>query len=132
MQRGCPGNILIKDQKLDCQGDLRKKRFGSPGENLDGKPWDGIHLRGRLGSRHYTNSMANIFAVSFPGIKINWSANQSGDDNFHKTCPQTTYQGRHFVSTRSANQGNYRQRKLNNYQRNNGEEFSSHPGVGQS
>ena len=126
MQKGCPANISIQDQKLDCQGELRDKRFGNPAEqNLNGKPWDGIHLRGKLGPRHYTNSMAKIFAYSFPRMKINWSANQSGDGNFHKSCAQASYQRRHFVSFRPADQGNYRQqRRVNNYQRSNGDDFS--------
>ena len=127
MQRGCPGNILIKDQKLDCQGDLRNKRFGNPAENLDGKPWDGIHLRGRLGSRHYTNSMANIFAVSFSDIQINWSANQSGESFSHNTCAQANYQRRHFTTSRTnrRNNGNYGQ---HNYQGSNTANGFSHQG----
>ena len=101
---------------------MRNKRFGNPAENLNGKPWDGIHLRGRLGSRHYTNSMANIFAVSFPNIQINWGANQLADVSTHNTCPQANYQRRHFTSSRSnrSNNGNYGKRgERSNYQGRN-------------
>ena len=81
---------------MDCYGELREKRFGNPGQiNQDVKPWDGVHLRGRLGPRHYTNSMAKIFAASCPGLLIDWTVNQSGDSNFHNTCPQSAYQRRH-------------------------------------
>ena len=123
---------MIKDQKLDCQGDLRSKRFGNPGEKMDGKPWDGIHLRGRLGSRHFTNSMANIFAASFPGIQINWSANQSGDSFSHNTCAQANYQRRHFTTSRTnrRNNGNYSQPNYQGSNTANG--FSQQGGAVQS
>ena len=66
-------------------------------------------------------------------MKIDWTANQSGDGNFHKSCAQASYQRRHFVSFRPADQGNYRQqRRVNNYQRSNGDDFSHQTGVGQS
>ena len=133
MQRGCPSNISIQDQKLDCQGDLRGKRFGNPGEpNNDGKPWDGIHLRGWLGSRHYTNSAAKIFANCFPAMKIDWTANQSGDGNYHKTCAQASYQRRQFGSFRPARQGNYRQHNQNNYYSRHTDGFSQQTTAGQS
>ena len=133
MQRGCPSNISIQDQKLDCQGELRGKRFGNPGEpNNDGKPWDGIHLRGWLGSRHYTNSVAKIFANCFPAMKIDWTANQSGDGNYHKTCAQASYQRRHFGSFRPARQGNYRQHNQNNYYSRHTDGFSQQTTAGQS
>ena len=90
MQRECPKNITIKDQKLDCQGDLRNKRFGSPdAPTYDGKPWDGIHMRGRLSSRHYTNSVSRIFAEQFPCLRVDWDAGKSCDLNYHNSCPQT-------------------------------------------
>ena len=131
MQKGCPGDIVIADQKLDCKGELRNKRFGNPDSNLDGKPWDGIHLRGKLGSRHYTNSMANIFAVSYPGLQINWGANQSADNNPHITCPQTNYQRRHFTTSRpnTRNNDSYGQRRgEHNYQGRNTASGFSHQG----
>ena len=31
LKSGCPKNIQIVDQQLDCQGPLREKRFGNPG-----------------------------------------------------------------------------------------------------
>ena len=96
MQKGCPKKMSIEDQRLDCQGELTEKRFGNPGQIFgDGKPWDGIHLRGRLGPRHYTNSMAKVFASSFPGLLIDWSANQSEGGRYHNTCPQSMYQRHH-------------------------------------
>ena len=42
MEKGCPTNISIEDQHLDCHGPLREKRFGNPASvGYDGKPWDG-------------------------------------------------------------------------------------------
>ena len=44
-ERGCPSNIVIADQKLQCDGNLRMQRYGDG--NLNN--YDGIH--------HYTRSM---------------------------------------------------------------------------
>ena len=139
MQKGCPGNISIQDQKLDCQGELRGKRFGNPVPHiLNGKPFDGIHLRGKLGSRHYTNSMARIFANCFPGIQINWRANQSRDSNYHNSCAQTNYQQGQSDSSqpRRPINGNYKQRNVGqNYNSWNGNyetDFSHQPHARQS
>ena len=91
MKSGCPANIQISDQKLDCQGPLREKRFGNPGLiGPDGKPWDGIHMRGRMAIRHYSNTMIRIIDELSPKKK----------DNFHQSCPQTIYQ-------QNSNDGNY-------------------------
>ena len=93
MQSGCPSNISIQDQKLDCYGELREKRYGNPDQVfMNGKPWGGVHLRGRLGARHYTISMVKVFAASFPGLLIDWNSNQSENSNFHKTCPKSAFQ----------------------------------------
>ena len=84
MQNGCPSNIIIVDQHLECQGPLREKRFGNPAfRGYDGKPWDGIHMRGRLAVRHYTNSLIRILSELSPSLT-----------NYHNTCEQTRYQDR--------------------------------------
>ena len=101
MQKGCPKNISIHDLKLDCNGELRKKRFGNPGLVNDGKPWDGIHLRGPMGERHFTNSSTRMFASQFPDLVIDWVSNQSRSSNYHNACPQTEFRRRHFESTAS-------------------------------
>ena len=99
MQRGCPSNISIQDQKLDCHGDLRQKRFGNPGIATNyGKPWDGVHMRGRLAGRHYTNSILRIFAAHFSQLDLESSASQSRD-RYHETCPQTEHMRSHFDSS---------------------------------
>ena len=67
MQSGCPSNIQIADQNLDCQGPLRRKRFGNPGQvGRDGKLWDGIHMRGAVAAQHYTNSLVRIISDLSP------------------------------------------------------------------
>ena len=85
LKSGCPNNIHIVDQQMDCQGPLREKRFGNPGSvGQDGKPWDGIHMRGKMAAKHYTHSLARIVSA----------LNPQGDGNYHKTCPQAIYQHR--------------------------------------
>lgn len=112
MEDGCPSNILIADQYMECQGPLRQKRFGNPGyRNQDGKPWDGIHMRGRLASRHYTNSLVRILAALSP------SGGATESEDYHRTCPQARYQARQqggdyqyqYQPSRRGFRSNYRQ-----------------------
>ena len=105
MQRGCPKNIMIYDQKLDCNGVLREKRFGIPGiVSQNGKPWDGTHMRGHQAMRHYTNSVARIFGAHFSGLSIDWSKNPS-ESNYH---PTRNFQHRNFArSNQSHRAPNY-------------------------
>ena len=92
MQKGCPENITIQDQKLDCQGPLREKRFGKMGDVApNGKPCDGVHMRGRLAVRHYTNSVIRIFASVYQS-EVSTERKGKSFDTFHETCPQTRYQ----------------------------------------
>ena len=89
MEKGCPRNIVIEDQNMECQGQLRIKRFGNPGyKDHDGKPWDGIHMRGRLGTKHYTSSIIRIFT----DLKLNTTKSKSSQQSYHSTCPQAQYQ----------------------------------------
>ena len=89
MQKGCPKNLMIYDQNLECNGGLRQKRFGSPGiVDKNGKPWDGIHMRGRLAVTHYTDSIIRILSGT-AALPVHLSKSKS---NFHKSCPQTLYQ----------------------------------------
>ena len=127
MQEGCPVNISIHDQKLDCHGELRVKRFGNPGQqNRNAKPYDGIHMRGVTGGRHYTNSMKRIFASQFPDLLIGWSDSQSESANFHNNCPQTNYRRRYDAKTRANNQGNNVSEQR--YNQNTGQGFSQQSG----
>ena len=115
MQKGCPENISIHDQNLNCLGKLRMKRFGNPGQfNPNGKPFDGIHMRGAMGVRHYTNSMTRIFAMQFPSLIIEWNPSQSQLSNYHDTCPQSEYRRRHLgFSHRNLNPNYQGERKQN-------------------
>ena len=63
-KRGCPSNIVIADQKLQCDGNLRMQRYGDG--NLNN--YDGIHMRGRLATQHYTKSMIDVFTTVFPHL----------------------------------------------------------------
>ena len=60
LSRGCPNNIKIADEKLECQGELKRARFGH--ENQFN--YDGIHYNGELGTQHFTGSMINALSES--------------------------------------------------------------------
>ena len=125
MQKGCPENISIHDQNLDCMEKLRMKRFGNPGQfNPNGKPFDGIHMRGAIGVRHYTNSMTKIFASQFPGLIIDWNQSQSHGFNYHETCPQSEYRRRHFGNTHRDLSPNYQRENKRNFSNMQNNHFS--------
>ena len=97
MNNGCPANIQIRDQHLDCQGPLREKRFGSPGYvGQYGKPWDGIHMRGHMAVRHYSHSLIRIL-----------------NELNHQSCPQTVYQYQYTQPGR-VDQFQYQNRRYRN------------------
>ena len=81
LKNGCPDNILIRDQKLGCSGELRNKRFGLIGN----QGYDGVHMRGPLGSQHYTNATFRIFqeldskllTKPFPKVQKSFSSNMT-------------------------------------------------------
>ena len=106
IKKGCPQNIQIVDQQLDCSGPLRDKRFGNPGEvGHDGKPWDVIHMRGTLAVRHYTNSL----------IRVLTGVNPLGVDNYHKSSPHIKGQGWQNAKNMQRNEFQYQNRR---YRRN--------------
>ena len=56
VERGCNINIKVHDLGINFYGPLREKRFGTPGtKGFDGKFVDGIHMRGILAVKHYTD-----------------------------------------------------------------------------
>ena len=66
LTRGCPKSIVITGQPLECEGELRISRYGVPTTN----DYDGIHMRGKLATQHYTGSMINILLDNLPGLKL--------------------------------------------------------------
>jgi hypothetical protein len=56
LTKGCPKNIVISHQPLECDGDLRISRYGFPST----KEYDGIHMRGKMAIQHYTGSVINV------------------------------------------------------------------------
>ena len=98
LEKGCPENIVIADQHMECNGQLRTKRYGNPGlVDHCGKPWYGIHIRGH----HYTNSVIRI----------------PSDQSPHSTCPQTQYQTRQETMYKDADNFQFQQNPRNNYWR---------------
>ena len=105
MEKGCPENIVIEDQHMDCQGPLREKRFGNPGSTgYDGKPWDGVHMRGRLAVTHYTNSLIRILSGTVPSVSI------SSKEDYHQMCPQALYQQQQQHNFKGADTYQYKRR----------------------
>ena len=62
LTKGCPKNIRIVQQELDCQDELRISRFGFP----SAKGYDGIHMRGKMAVQHYTGSIVNVLLNVLP------------------------------------------------------------------
>ena len=65
LTKGCPKNISIAQQPLECDGDLKVSRYGSPSV----RGYDGIHMRGKLAVQHYTGSVINILLKSLPNLE---------------------------------------------------------------
>ena len=88
---------MIVDQNMECQGPLRLKRFGNPHfQGNNGKPWDGVHMRGKLSVRHYTNSIIRILSKLSPPM-----VNMSDNDN-HRNWEQAAYtQGQQTKQTKT-------------------------------
>ena len=76
-QRGRPSNICIADQKLKCDGKLRAQRYGGAYD----RSFDGVHLRGELGTQHYTRSMIDVFTTVYPHILGNTQRTQDTTAN---------------------------------------------------
>ena len=64
LSKGCPKNIKIMKQDLDCKGELRMSRFGAPSS----KGYDGVHMRGKLATQHYTRSVIDILLDVMPNV----------------------------------------------------------------
>ena len=62
LTKGCPKNITIAQQPLECDGNLRLSRYGSP----SAKGSDGIHMRGVMAVQHYTGSFVNFLLENLP------------------------------------------------------------------
>ena len=87
MERGCNRNIKVHDLGLNCYGPLREKRFGTPGtKGFDGKFVDGIHMRGILAVKHYTDSFIRMLR---PSGAITQAGRGQRGSVFHASCPQT-------------------------------------------
>ena len=64
IRKGRPLNISIADQKLQCEGNLRTLRYGN--RNYDN--YDGVHMRGKLSTQHYTRSIIDVFISAYPEL----------------------------------------------------------------
>ena len=64
-QMGCPSNIVIGENTVECFGQLKDKRYGV----TQSPTYDGIHQIGELGKAHYTGSVLKMFKISFPHLQ---------------------------------------------------------------
>ena len=63
--KGCSNKIVIGEQDLECENDLRTLRYGySHYQN-----YDGIHLKGKLAVQHMTMTYVNMLTNIFPHLK---------------------------------------------------------------
>ena len=99
MNKGCPKNIRIMDLGLSCFGPLREKRFGIPGtRGFDGKFYDGIHMRGILTVKYYTDSFIRM-------LRPKTTDRGQSRSNYHNNCAQTVYQQRNQGQSRYSHGG---------------------------
>ena len=64
LSKGCPDNISISYQPLECHDALRALRYGQP----TARNYDGVHLRGNLAVQHYTGSIVNVLIDTLPNL----------------------------------------------------------------
>jgi hypothetical protein len=65
LAKGCPKNIVIASQPLECDGPLRISRYGYPSS----REYDGIHMRGKMAVQHYTGSVINVLMDNLCGFE---------------------------------------------------------------
>ena len=63
--RNVGNKIVIGDQDLFCDGELRIARFGSP----NSQNYDGIHMKGKLGIQHMKETFINMLTGIFSHLK---------------------------------------------------------------
>ena len=73
MENGSSADIVLHNLNLGCDNSLRYQRYGDP--SMRGS--DGIHLRGRLGGQHLTESFVDMLVETFPHLKKNSQQSQS-------------------------------------------------------
>ena len=127
LTRGCPKNIGIAHQPLECGGDLRISRFGFPSQ----KDYDGIHLRGKMAVQHYTGSVINVLLKILPNLKetppapVNVSTPFSYASVLKNRAPT---QQSYFKQKTSSEQANFFKSPFNFAQPKTAPSFAQNPG----
>ena len=100
---GSPQNIKIEELILDVEkpGFLRNLIFGSDSENI----FDGIHLLGRGGSRHFTYRAGQAVQKILPHYRQPLLRTSLRDDN-HTECPQARYKQQRRLGSQSISKTN--------------------------
>ena len=96
LTKGCPKNIHIVQQDLDCTGELRFLRFGPP----TSPGYDGTHMRGTLAVQHYTGSVITALLKVIPDCNSGSNGTLPSDA---KTTPQPFYQSHPNLEPRRSN-----------------------------
>ena len=111
IKRGRPENIRIVELNgLEPAGYLRDIVYG----NVNKEHYDGIHLRGKHASRHFTfRAVQAIKSIinCLPNPNLPRQKNERKSDN-HRNCPQAKYQT-HRTNQRPANYVNTQSEKAN-------------------
>ena len=67
LRKGRPNKVVISHQQLECEGELRTQRYGS----RNNPSYDGIHLRGQLGTQHMTKTFIQMLVQIYPHLDPN-------------------------------------------------------------
>ena len=95
LSKGCPKNIIIVRQDLDCYGDLRLQRFGSPSS----PGYDGIHMKGDMAVQHYTGSLIQCLVQVMPEC---YPTGVTSDNNRRKHGPSPHYNQPRYIPRQPA------------------------------
>ena len=99
---GCPKNIHVVDFELNCSssGYLKDLIYGQ----INGRNYDGIHVRGDGAQRHFTYRAVNAVKPILCAVDEQLAA----ADN-HTNCPQTLFKGQSQQTSRTGKLSNYGQ-----------------------
>jgi hypothetical protein len=117
IKRGRPDNIdIIELDGLDSSGYLRSIVYG----DVNKENYDGIHLRGRYASRHFTYRAVQAIKKIVNCSPDPSSPRQKSETktDFHRTCPQTKYQARQSRTNQTKAQlaGNQSEKVISGHQ----------------
>ena len=112
IKRGRPDNIhIVELDGLDSQGYLRSIVYGE----VNKENYDGIHLRGRHASRHFSYRVISAIKriIKCSRNPINPRVNNERKADFHRTCPQAKYQAQKSQANQKPSQFSSQSKQAN-------------------